>query len=467
MARAEPEAADLVRRAAVFLPAAVPREGRVAFWWPDAAPPPAGPAGAGGAPPAGADEHLVVAGLGPVPARVLSVGEALPVLTRARTADGAHPAAACWGAAALHALRMVAMGRLVAAVGEGDVDVWRAGPLGAEDAAQVRGIAAALPFEGHAVPVGGGSPEEPLLPEPEALVRAFLDAVADVLPRTAAAPLAAGEAFAGRRPQRLGERFPAAREWASEVAAELDAGVRISLRVDLAANRLFDSAGDAEERGAVAAALVQVHSVADPTLVADAADLWRGEAEYLGPRARSGAVLAVRRAARVWPPLGRLLDRPAPDVLPLSEEETDALLGRAGQRLAAADVAVHWPRTLARELTAAATVRARGAQAPGSAADSFGFFQEGRLLEFRWQLALDGEPLTESEMAELAETHRPLVRLRDQWVLVDPALVRKARKRDLGLLSPGDALAMALTGTAEVDGEETEIVPEGALARLR
>lgn len=70
-------------------------------------------------------------------------------------------------------------------------------------------------------------------------------------------------------------------------------------------------------------------------------------------------------------------------------------------------------------------------------------------------------------MDTLAEAHRPVVRLRDQWVLVDPALVRKARKRELGLLDPVDALSVALTGTAEVDGETVEAVPVGALAALR
>ncbi|MGW3731408.1 DEAD/DEAH box helicase, partial [Streptomyces sp. NPDC000851] len=45
--------------------------------------------------------------------------------------------------------------------------------------------------------------------------------------------------------------------------------------------------------------------------------------------------------------------------------------------------------------------------------------------------------------------------------------VRKARKRELGLLDPVDALSVALTGTAEVDGEQVEAVPVGALAALR
>ncbi|MGZ0237930.1 DEAD/DEAH box helicase, partial [Streptomyces sp. CPS1] len=336
-------------------------------------------------------------------------------------------------------------------------DAWRAGPLEPDDIAHLRAIAAALPPEGHAVPLPGPGPLR--LPEPEALVRSFLDAVADTLPRTPAAPHAAGRPFAAREPQAL----PHAREWAAEVAAGMDAGVRISLRLDLSAYDTFDTGASAGARAA-GAAIVQVHSLADPTLVADAAALWAGEADAaFGPRARVDAALAVRRAARVWPPLDRLAEQDVPDVLALSEEELADLLGVAAGRLGAAGVAVHWPRDLARDLTATAVVR----PAPGSATDGTGFFESEDLLRFRWQLALGGDPLDEAEMDALAEAHRPVVRLRDRWVLVDPALVRKARKRELGLLDPVDALSVALTGTAEVDGETVPAVPVGALATLR
>ncbi|MFD8819844.1 DEAD/DEAH box helicase, partial [Streptomyces sp. NPDC059627] len=296
-----------------------------------------------------------------------------------------------------------------------------------------------------------------LLPQPEALVRSFLDAVADTLPRTPAAPHTSGRPFAAREPQRL----PDAHEWAAEVAAGMDAGVRISLRLDLSAYDLFDDGEDAHRAGA---AIVQVHSLADPTLVTDAAALWAGASDTaFGPRARVDAALAVRRAARVWPPLDRLAEQDVPDVLALSEEELGQLLGTAATRLGAAGVAVHWPRDLAQDLTAAAVVRT----APGSATDGTGFFESEELLQFRWQLALGGDPLSDAEMDALAEAHRPVVRLRDRWVLVDPALVRKARKRELGLLDPVDALSVALTGEAEVDGESVEAVPVGVLAALR
>ncbi|NUK11699.1 DEAD/DEAH box helicase [Streptomyces lunaelactis] len=448
-------------RAAVFVPAALPREGRVAFWDED------GDRlgdGLGDRLGDATDELTVVGRHGTgirsrtVPAVLLPIAEAVPLLTRARHDPAAHPATACWGAAALHAVHLVARGRLLPGLTVTDHDAWRAGPLDADDIAQLRAIAAAMPYEAHAIAVPELMPLQ--LPDPEALVRSFFDAVADALPRTPAAVYAAGAPFAALSAQYL----PGAREWAAEAAAGMDAGVRVSLRLDLSAFELFDIAEeDGAERNA-GAALVQVHSLADPTLVIDAARLWAGDGdEHFGPRARIDAVLALRRAARVWPPLAGLLERDVPDVLPLTEDELYELLGPGAARLAAAGVAVHWPKELARSLSAAAVVRS----APGSATDGTPFFDSEELLKFNWQLALDGDPLTEREMDALAESHRPIVRLRDQWVVLDPDLVRKARKRELGLLQPVDALAVALTGTAEVDGETVEALPTGALATLR
>ncbi|MDI1457388.1 SNF2-related protein [Streptomyces sp. ATE26] len=454
-----------VRLASVYLPAPLPREGRIAFWDPEGGPLPAGDGTAAhdGAGTPAVEELTVVRRHGPgarrrqVPALTLPVAEALPLLVRARHDPAAHPATACWGAAALHALRLVARGRLLPGLTPGGHDAWRAGPLEPDDIAHLRAVAAALPPEGHAVPLPDPGPLR--LPEPEALIRSFLDAVADTLPRTPAAAHTAGRPFAARAAQSL----PDAHDWAAEVAAGMDAGVRISLRLDLSAYDVFD-AGTAGGARAAGAAVVQVHSLADPTLITDAAALWAGEADSaFGPRAHVDAALAVRRAARVWPPLHRLTEQDVPDVLALSEDELGDLLGVAAARLGAAGVAVHWPRDLARDLSAAAVVR----PAPGSATDGTGFFDSAELLRFSWQLALGGEPLDEAEMNALAEAHRPVVRLRDRWVLVDPALVRKARKRELGLLDPVDALSVALTGTAEVDGESVEAVPAGALAALR
>ncbi|MFZ3469545.1 SNF2-related protein [Streptomyces sp. 4.24] len=459
----------LLRHAAVFLPAAVPRESRIAFWSPDGDPLPE--AGEGGGGHVAAPGPLTVVrphGEGvrsrTVPALTLTVTAALPLLVRAVRSPAAHPATRAWGTAAVQALSLVARGRLLPGLTPEGIDAWRAGPLDAGDVGHLRAVAAALPHEGYATPLAGRRPLQ--LPEPAALVRAFLDAVADSLPRTPAAPFAAGRPFAAREPQHV----PGMGDWVAQVASGADTGVGISLRLDLSSFRLFDAeeedgAGQGEDMRRAGAAVVQVHSLADPTLVTDASMLWAGAAAGgFGPRARIDAVLALRRAARVWPPLLRLLDQPVPDVLALSDPELEDLLGRAATRLAEAGVPVHWPRDLARTLTATAAVRST---APGSATDGTAFFDADQLFAFSWELALGGDRLTPGEMDALAQAHRPVVRLRDQWVRVDPELVRKARKRELGLLDPVDALAAVLSGTTEIEGEPVEAVPVGALAALR
>ncbi|MFI5530977.1 DEAD/DEAH box helicase [Kitasatospora sp. NPDC051853] len=455
--------------AAVFQPADPPRLGQVAFWRPDGTAPP----GRGGV-----TRLVVVRPHGSsvrrrtVPATVLTVAQALPVLTRARTGTGADPAAAFWGAAGLLALQLVARGRLLPGVGPGGSDAWRVGPLDLEDLRRIRELAAAMPPEARAVPLPERTPLQ--LPEAEPLLRAFLDAVADGLPRTPAAHLAAGgPAWASPAPQQAG----AHRGWAAEVAAGLDTGVRVSLRLELpgTANPPAGGPGDSDRRydgreddsvDLPFRAVVQLHSLGDVTLVTDAADLWSGRAaagEAFGPRTKVDTLLTLRRAARVWPPLGRLLTAAVPAELELSDEEVQELLGDAAVRLAAAGLRLHWPKELVRELTVRAVVEPP--EPAGS--DLPSLLSAEKLLAFRWQLTLGGRELTKSELDRLAEAQRPAVRLRDQWVLLDPEAVRRAREREERRLTPLDALSAALTGTAEVDGEPVEVGSSGWLAELR
>jgi len=60
-----------------------------------------------------------------------------------------------------------------------------------------------------------------------------------------------------------------------------------------------------------------------------------------------------------------------------------------------------------------------------------------------------------------------VVRLRDQWMLIDPDLARKARERILKPVTPIDALGAALTGSTEVDGRQISVTPTAWLDDLR
>ncbi|MFD8999512.1 SNF2-related protein [Streptomyces sp. NPDC059582] len=455
------EISELAHCAAVFVPGDPARTGTVAFWGPDGDAPPAVRSGSVAdltvVPPRGADAEPVS-----VTAVLLPVRTALPLLARTRALAHVHRAADFWGAAAVLALHLVARGLLLPALSPNDHDAWRVGPLGPEDTERIRRLAAAMPPEAHAVPLTDAEP--PRLPDPERLLRAFLDAVADTLPRSPAATLVTGgPAYAAQRPQHL----PQLRSWAADIAAGHDTGVRISLRIEVS-GLLPETPDESVPRFR---AVPQVHSLSDPALVADAAEVWAGSgaATALGPHARVDALLALRRAARAWPALTSLLSATVPESVDLVDEEVTELLVEGARALAVAGVDVHWPRELARDLHARVVVGPPDDETgPGRlTSNAPPFLSADTLLAFDWRFALGDRRLTREELDRLAEAGRPVVRLRDQWVLIDPQEVRRARAQQDRKVTAVDALSAALTGSTEIDGRRVDVQPTGWLAALR
>ncbi|HWU21728.1 MAG TPA: SNF2-related protein [Nocardioides sp.] len=372
----------------------------------------------------------------------LPVRAALPALSRSRQDPGAHPSVALLAASALLATRLVGAGRIAPADGS-----WRVEGLDERDRESIELLARARTYD-DLDPVSA-----------RAIVEGMVAAVADALPRAAPVPrqgrAEAGrdtvakpdEGFARRVQERVAARASARR------GLELPELVRISLRVE----------ADEEELAAGGVRLVlQVHDEQDPLHVCEAALLFApvpagGLPEHgFGPRARIHAGIALRSAAEVWPVLDRFLALAVPDEIALDGAEVSSLLEHVGD-LRDAQVDVHWPRALGRELTTRAVLDQRVTPRDKELPLQDGMFGEGALFEFSWQVALHGDPLTEAELAELASAASPILKLRGAWTVVDPSTAVRARKRLIRRASGADALAAALTGVAEVPAGPGEV----------
>ena len=82
-------------------------------------------------------------------------------------------------------------------------------------------------------------------------------------------------------------------------------------------------------------------------------------------------------------------------------------------------------------------------------------FGKHQLVDFRWQVAVGEDTLSEDELAALAETKAPLIRLRGQWVAVDPEQLRRGlefvRRTPGGQKSAGEILALAASHPDDLD----------------
>jgi superfamily II DNA or RNA helicase len=460
----------------VFVPSEIPRRGMFARWG----------TGSGSAKlelvfPRGSHDlrkRLVSADLIPL-------GEALPALLAIgpdeRAGSPMRRSARVWAAAAAAGVGLVARGRLLPTVGADDTDVWRAGPLDPADLSWLRELAAAFPPAAHALAIPGSRPIR--LRSPDALIRDLWDAIADMIARSPAAPrTTASRAFAAAEPTRVSDLA----EWLADTSDGLSAGARLGLRIEAVATPLMaddeeDYPGAAEvdpaeghegaggPEGVDGAApefrlVLQLRSNADPSLIVDAAALWSQPETVLsrfGSQAETDLLLALRRGAATWSPLAQVLQQASPSVIDLDDDALTSLLGPAAEELAGTGIEVLWPSSM---LGDGLKLRAVPTPAPEKLTEAgFGL---AALLDFRWQLTLDGALLDADEIAALAEAKRPLIRLRGRWVILDPALLDRLRRPPRTRMRTSEALGAVLAGSAEIDGETVEVVAEGRLADL-
>jgi superfamily II DNA or RNA helicase len=197
---------------------------------------------------------------------------------------------------------------------------------------------------------------------------------------------------------------------------------------------------------------------------ARASEVWAQDNHHLGTGVRQATRSMLTRIADAWPPASRLLAEILTGTVAVTADEL-ALLGdgRTVSHLLASRIDVRWPPDLVRTLETKAVVGRM--EAPGS--DRPKAFAADQLFSFDWQVALGDKTLTRAELDQLAQSQHGLLKLRDQWVFVDPRRLERVLERRGRTLTSGEALRAAVSGKLIVDGLSTEVDTIGWLEDLR
>jgi len=153
-------------------------------------------------------------------------------------------------------------------------------------------------------------------------------------------------------------------------------------------------------------------------------------------RAGRWACTSRSRARSNWAPTGRITSCPSRP-RPLDEAGFGVLLP------------TWWDGRRRLGLTASAHTPVDGM------VEKAGRFGREQLMDFRWQLAVGDDTLTDEEIAALAAAKAPLVRLRGQWVAVDSEQLKRgldflARERS-GQATAAEILRLAASHPDDLD----------------
>jgi non-specific serine/threonine protein kinase len=126
------------------------------------------------------------------------------------------------------------------------------------------------------------------------------------------------------------------------------------------------------------------------------------------------------RATRLYPPLAAALRTARPATLPLDAAGAHGFLREGAPLLAGAGFGVLLPSWWSRPRgRLGVRLRAGTPTAPGTVAGTSALGLDS-IVKYQWELALGDEPLSAAELESLTKLKAPLVRLRGQWVELDP-----------------------------------------------
>ena len=359
-----------------------------------------------------------------------------------------------WSVATKLGLDLLSRGRLQPAMSRNETDTWQVGPLDAEDWDRLHQLAEAMPPECHAIPTS----TDPLrVHAPQPLIQAYWNAIADCLARTpAATETVRSPLFASVEQSPAGQL----RSWLAQGSPASSGPIQLGFRLE------------PPEHDSTFSLVPYLQNVDAHTRGLDAGHIWDADVSArarLGDDIETVLLRSLRHASRVWTPIGRIMEQARPDRLVLTDAEVDEFLDTATDLLRVNGFEVTWPKEFAAsQLQMRASVTASVPTIGGEV--GFGLKDA---LEFRWEVSLRDEdgatPITDEELRALAEAKRPLLRLRDKWVIVDHATIARIQKRKAQKprsLRAGEALAAAVKGEIVVDNEVVAVDIDSALSDL-
>ncbi|TDE89477.1 DEAD/DEAH box helicase [Occultella glacieicola] len=197
-----------------------------------------------------------------------------------------------------------------------------------------------------------------------------------------------------------------------------------------------------------------LQSTTDPSLLIPAPQAWDGG----GPlrrwvdRPQELLLTELGRASRLYPALATGLRSARPDHLDLDHADALEFLTVAAPALDEAGFGMLMPNWWRRRRPLGLRMTS---STPTDAAATEGRFGRDQVADFEWRLALGDESLTDAEIEAIAATKAPLVRLRGQWVAVDPEQLRRGldflEREGTGRTTAAQVLALAATHPEDVD----------------
>ena len=355
-----------------------------------------------------------------------------------------HPSARAWAQVVRLALHMIADRGVYPALAPDGIAHWRLTPVPTRHATAFADAAqqvAAHPLAAPAPGVRGGA-------NATMCVHAFLDAFATAFTVPPGAPVLLGEApFLGRhRP--VGHLQP----WADQLSAHADPTPAPAMVIQI------DPPTDTRTPTLRATLLLRLDPDTEPV---EACKVWNERnsagASQVDTARRVGR--ALRKAGAIYPPLHRLAALSWPERLLLSPHDAADLLGPVAKRLAEDGIEVSWSG----EWTGVLDLETVVTRARPQDDETIGLES---LLYMEWQAVVDGQPLTAREMDALAEAHRPLVRVRDRWLLLDPETTRRLGSRQITQLPVAEVLLDLLHGQVTIDGHGYACSPVAGLSEM-